>query len=263
MRRNALVALCGLALVAVGVLTGAFVWTKRLSDLPSPHAADRGSEAVDPRDADLWPNDGLFDGAWQPEPYELAVRAALLSDHQYRTCQVVALPTGPYEWAVYIVRGDGNRPTIVYKHFRSLLWGRMMDRLSGRGTQPSYSVGAEAQAAALRQIKFDVETSSAEVSAELAELLESVWAGMLGRVRYAESSRAGTDGTNYYVSTWSPRFGVRSGTTWSPGAGSQPAVLVALAEQMATLTQSSSESARSSAEASLADSARALLRRLK
>jgi hypothetical protein len=67
----------------------------------------------------------------------------------------------------------------------------------------------------------------------LANRLESSWFKMLARVRYppAEGIIVTFDGIRYYAASWS-QYGFRSGTTWSPAAGTRPAALVGIAEAM-------------------------------
>jgi len=210
---------------------------------------------------ELVPSEGLF--AWQaPEPYDLAIREALVGEHDYRKCQMLAVPSFEPEWAVYLVRDEATSPQIVAKRLRQQLWSEMMDFLSASGTKDGYDIGPVAQAAALATLRADVDRATAAVSVDTADALEQVWHEMLGRVRYANERTCGRDGTTYHVSHWGQRCGVRSGTTWSPDEGSRPAALVGLAEAMRDLALGAAAD-RCAKDLALAADARALLAQLK
>jgi hypothetical protein len=208
---------------------------------------------------ELEPGDDLFSWVDPPEPYKLAVRAALLGKPAYRKCQVVAIPSFEKEWAVYMTREEGSEPLLVSTRMRTHLWTDMMEIISDKGRKSSYSIGSEAQAAALKRLSIEVDTASARLRPATADLLEEVWWRMLSRVRYPAEPRFVIDGVTYHISHWARAKGFRSGQTCSPRDGSPAAALVRLAEEMRALAEAPADAA----EEQLESDARALLTRLR
>jgi hypothetical protein len=201
---------------------------------------------------DLEPVDSLFSWPDEPDPYNLALRAALFPSPEYRRCQLVVVPSFAPEWTIYLTREDGAAAQVVSRRMSEQLWSAMMKAISDDGKKSSYSVGPEAQRMALTRLKVEVDTSQAIIGIETADLLEAVWGRMLKRVRYTGEPWGGEDGVRYQVSHWAPGEGFRSGQTWSPPQGSRPYALVKLAEQMRgfTLKPSPEAEARLRADAS-------------
>jgi len=229
--------------------------------LPTPPSASADGSpwiAADAAEQDLEPADSLFSWLDEPEPYDLALRAALLPSHEYRKCQLVVVPSFEAERAIYLMREQGSARQLVSRRMSEHLWAAMTNTIQKSGTEPGYSLGAEAQRAALERLKIEVDTSQAVVTVETADTLEAVWSRMLERVRYPGMPREGVDGVRYEVSHWSQGLGFRSGRTWSPPQGSRPYALVKLSEQMLAFVETPSMDG----EARLRSSANELLRRL-
>jgi hypothetical protein len=230
--------------------------------LPMPPSAsdDRARTlAAYARELELEPADSLYSGLDEPEPYDLALRAALLPRHDYRKCQLVVVPSFQPAWAIYLSWEKDSAPRLVSRRMREHLGHAMTNRISGNGKKRSYSLGPEAQRAALQHLKIEVDTSEAVIAAETAVILEAVWSRMLTRVRYADTSWQGLDGIRYHASHWSQESGFRSGQTWSPLEGSRPYGLVQLSEQMNAFTRTPG----TEAETRLRAAASALLSTLK
>lgn len=207
-----------------------------------PPVAERSSQALAAHEVpqDLEPADSLFSWLDEPDPYQLALRAALLPPHKYLKCQLVVVPSFQPEWAIYLTRDEGSAPQLVSRRMSEHLWPAMTNTISENGKKRSYSIGREAQSAALKRLKIEVDTSHAVVAVETADIVEAVWSRMLERVRYPSTPWEGTDGVRYHVSHWSQGRGFRSGQTWSPPQGSRPYAFVKLSEQMHSFTQTAS-----------------------
>ena len=230
--------------------------------LPTPPPAVESlswSPAAHEIPQDLEPADDLFSSLNEPEPYDLALRAALLPPRGYLRCQLVAIPSFEPEWAIYLTREEGSAPRLGSRRLGSHLWAEMTSRISDNGRRGGYSLGPEAQTAALAELKIEVETSQAVVAVETADVLETVWSRMLEGVHYPGTPWGGEDGVRYRASHWSRGLGFRSGQTWSPRDESRPHALVKLAEQMAAFAHRPSREA----ELRLQEAADALLHRLK
>jgi len=188
---------------------------------------------------DLVPCTGVFSWVEAPMPYFLAVRKALIGEHAYRKCQIVAIPSFHREWGVYLLRDEratDPTPTVVLKRLKASLWHEMSRELSENSIDRSISTRDEEQAAAIRRLSVEVDQFTVPVSEETADLLESVWEGMLDRVRYPQEKRSGNDGTTYYVAHFRPGS-YRSGETWSPEEGTRTAALVQIGNAMAALAE--------------------------
>jgi len=159
---------------------------------------------------DLQPSDGVFS-----EPislsYYLALRRALLAEHDYRRCQMLTVPSFDPEWVVYLTR-DGSGPThVVVKRFKTQLWLQMPHNLPNSSRRSGSSIDTSVSLP-------PVERVTAVLPQQTADLLERTWARMLARVKYPETTSVGVDGTTYYMLHWQRGLGVRSGKTWSPDA---------------------------------------------
>lgn len=207
---------------------------------------------------DLEPSEGFFSGWRPPDPYHAALRKALVGEHEYRKCQLVALPAFEGEWAVYVVREEGTPARLFFRGLRRNLGYEMADRISDGGRKTAYSTGSDAQEAALARIEVDAARSDAPLRDGTAHLLETVWSRMLARTRYPTGHLIGLDGVTYLVAHWDVHAGYRSGETWSPEKGSRTEALVTLSEHMAGYAQAPS----TAGEDALASEARALLARL-
>jgi hypothetical protein len=199
---------------------------------------------------DLEPGDDVFSGVRVIEPYEVAVRTALLSEHRKKTCLLVSLPSFQREWTVYLVREDDANPLVVYKRLRKSLWNEM-DSISDSDKKTTYSE-------AIKKLSVPVDTVKTTVAPATADLLEKVWWEMLGRVHYPEAPRWGADGVIYHVMHWKAGVGTRSGQTWSPEDGTRTAALINIAEEMRSLADVPNKDK----ELHLQASARTLLSRL-
>jgi hypothetical protein len=193
---------------------------------------------------DLRPVDGVYSSPSAVlEPYRIAVRDALLAEHDYRKCQMVVLPSFQAEWVVYVVQDDTQRPSpgrLFYKAMRKMLWAEMQSQIEKDAPNPrSYSVGPEAQVAALRKVKKEVDVRVVDLDASTIAVLEGAWSAMLARTRYPPAQQEiltiGVDGETYVAANWSFGAGSRSGETWSPEKGTPTYDLVAIAERLRDL----------------------------
>ena len=219
------------------------------------------------RVGDLKPAESLYSSPSLVDPYHVAVRDALLGEHDYRKCQMVVLPSFGAEWVVYIVQDDMKRTgRLFYKAMHTPLWGDMMRRIERDAPDPaSYSVGSEAQAAALTKVTKTVDVQVVDLDASTVAVLERAWSDMLARTRYPAQQELGLDGTSYIAANWSQTVGSRSGETWSPEKGTPARDLVAIAEKLRDLALASrDDQARFKVEAAaMAEALRARLKALK
>jgi hypothetical protein len=199
-------------------------------------AASAGQQAPD-----LKPVDGLYSSPSLLDPYHFALRDALLGEHSYRKCQMIVLPSFQAEWVVYIVQDETQRVgRLFYKAMHTPLWGDMMRQIEHDALNPtSYSVGPEAQSAALTKVERKVDVHAVDLDAPTVAVLERAWADMLARTRYPAQLELGLDGTSYIAANWSQVVGPRSGETWSPEKGTPTHDLVAIAETLRDLAVAS------------------------
>lgn len=202
---------------------------------------------------ELQPSDDVLSGPGSIG-YYLALRHALLAEHEYRKCQVLTVPSFAPEWTVYLIRDDTGPAQVVYKVLKTQLW------LDMPYNRPQAGAGSNAPGSSVTA-EPSVELTIAMLSAPTAELLERVWASMLARVKYPETVTVGLDGTSYYVSHWQQGLGLRSGQTWSPDGQSPAGALVALAMALRSYALADVDQRRS-IEIRLGQDATALLERL-
>jgi hypothetical protein len=206
------------------------------------------------RAPDLTPAHGVSSSPSRVDPYRLALRDALLGKHPYRKCQMLVLPSFRAEWVVYVVQENAQGPGwLFYKAMHTQLWVQMMQQIERDAPDPrSYSIGPEAQSAALRKLTTRVDTQAIHLDESTLSSLERAWTDMLKRTRYPAKPTLGLDGVSYIAANWSQDLGPQSGQTWSPEEGSPTFDLVAIAEKLRDLASASPESApRLSAEAAL------------
>lgn len=216
------------------------------------------------RAPDLRPVEGLYSSPSPVDPYDVALRDALLGEHPYRKCQMAVFPSFEAEWVVYVVQDDPQGPgRLFYKAMHTALWGEMMRQVERDAPNPrSYSLGPEAQSAALTKLPKRVDVRSVELDASTITVLERAWSGMLARTRYPAHLTLGFDGTTYIAANWSQVVGPQSGETWSPEEGTPTYDLVAIAEKLRALALAAQDGQpRLKAEAALM--ANALQARLK
>jgi hypothetical protein len=204
----------------------------------SATAASPGQKAPD-----LRPVDGLYSSPSLADPYHFALRDALLGEHSYRKCQMVVLPSFRAEWVVYIVQDDAQRGgRLFYKTMHTALWGDMMRQIEQDAPNPgSYSLGPEAQSAALTKVEKKVDVYAVDLDAPTIGTLERAWSDMLARTRYPTQLELGIDGTSYIAANWSQGDGPRSGEVWSPEEGTPTHDLVAIAERLRDLATASQD----------------------
>jgi hypothetical protein len=189
----------------------------------------------------LEPEVGSYAGHGAPEPYELALRQALLGDDAYRLCQVLAVPSFSEEWAVYMVRADkpGKGYTVIARTMTRQLWSAMMRGIEKNAGTKSYSIGGQAQAAALKSIRATTRDASVSLDTSLAQRLDRVCTAVLKRTRYPADPGGGLDGTTYHAGHW-VIGAFYSGQTWSPDPGTLDADFVALGEALRRFAYSTS-----------------------
>ncbi len=228
-----------------------------------------GTTIAGDRYNDLEPEEGIY-SLIEPDPYDLVLRDLLLNEHTWRLCQVLVVPSFSPEWAVYLTRDNPTKgeAQVIYKVMKSHLWQEMYEVIEKNGTNDLNT----AYAKALAQLKKPVNKAAAPISESTTALLEKIWIEMLMRVHYEPLEEfigedgetyieVGLDGVTYHVSH--PIIGmVRSGTTWSPEAGSNTGALVEIAEDLRQYATADSKK-RPQIEATIVQKAKNLLAKLK
>jgi hypothetical protein len=153
---------------------------------------------------------------------------------------------------------------VIYRAMKKRLWDEMMEEsIQSSSDKSVIHMGDSYQIAALSKLSKSVDSATSPISEPTAALLEQVWMEMLARVRYPEpDGTVGFDGTTYHVLHWARGIGFRSGTTWSPDDGSKTGALIEITESLKKFVLAQSKD-RPGIESSIADKAKALLRRLK
>ncbi len=205
---------------------------------------------------------GPFAGSGTEE-YHAALARILITD-PYRGVQMVVVPSFMTEYAVYIAerpdRGEGEG-RVVLARMKKPLWAEMMRRIEARATGRSWSVGAEAQRAALAEIVPEIERFSAPISGRAEERLHAVWrAALLGARLPGSRTVMGLDGVTYHFADFERGVGYRSGSAWSPGVQTRIGALVDLGNRLAAYAAADG-TRRSELEADLMQRADALLAR--
>ena len=213
---------------------------------------------------DLQPEPGVFASSFFDfGPYHRALRESLLGEHDRRHCQMVSLPSFSNEWAVYVVREEGDRASVVFKMMQKQLWVEMTREIQKTRKDGRIPLDPATQAAAVVRADRAVQRSVAPISRSTADLLDQVWAATLARVRYPPPSNVVmADGTTYYVAHWQQGIGERTGTTWSPAYNSNAGRLVAIAEWLRKFATADGGQ-RAAAETHVIEEAKELLERLK
>jgi hypothetical protein len=174
---------------------------------------------------------------FEDDDYERAVRRVLLVDRS-REIQMVTLPSGGPEEAVYVLRPRDGAPVVVALRARRQIHAEAQRpfieeaRRIGRASQ-----SAEARAASLAAVKVEVERVEAPIGEETVKQLDELWNAALLQVRYPTERSSGLDGTRYHFADWTMGSGTRAGTTWSPPPGSLMRGLVGVGEALAALAR--------------------------
>ena len=195
---------------ASGPIRSPLIRIAMLCVLLSPVAA-----AVEPND--LWPEDGVFSGP-QPDPYYVHVRQALLQDDNYPLCELLVIPSFSTESVVYVVQDKAGKATVISRSLKRQLWGEMSQEIKREAHSNSYSLGSAAQVRALQHVRPIVETHTADLDKEAADLMYDVCKRTLLRVHYPSFVPGGLDGEAYHAGHWIEGEFL-SGQTWSPEPG--------------------------------------------
>jgi hypothetical protein len=151
------------------------------------------------RQDELEPSLGYFSEVDRTDPYEAALREALVGEHRYRECQMVVLPSFEREWVVYIVREKDAPAQVLFKRFKRPLWDEMQNVMSDGGRNESISF-ATAQQAALALIPIELERSAA------------ILAGSSQRSTCYRHSRAWSSSCRRRISRFAARYAAVRGT---------------------------------------------------
>jgi hypothetical protein len=215
----------------------------------------------------LEPATSFFGDGEPPEPYYVALRRSLIPEREYRLCQNLTIPSFERERVVYFTLADDGVATVVSRKLKENLWYRLMHEIQRAASGPSYSIGAEAQEAALRNIAIAVETRSATLDEASAKLVARVCRDVLLAVRYPPPLPDNVgygrgDGVTHHAAHWIPGYFL-SGTTWSPTpATTIAAQFVAMEEALAAYAEAPAGQ-RDAAKAELLKRARRLGQRMK
>lgn len=232
----------------VAALTAVMGATYAISGTPTSH---------------LQPEEGIF-GFKMLDPYFEAVSDRLLSASRYRNCQAVFMPSFSQESAVFLERDNDRAVSVVVaKQMERQLWAEMNAFIKARsGVIGDHRTWADDQRTALHQIESVIVTRKAQIDEKTADVLESVWSGMLARVKYPEKANLGLDGETVHFANFIPKFGYQTGKVWSPHKGTPSYEFVELAKALRDYPDVN-EKNRSVAAQSLRQKAKALLSRLK
>ena len=84
--------------------------------------------------------------------------------------------------------------------------------------------------------KIKVRKYKIEIEGESAELIKSLFDIAISQVKFSKAENIGLDGANYYFSIY--KFGLRTGTVWSPPNGSKLRNLVDVGYKLIELAKS-------------------------
>jgi hypothetical protein len=213
----------------------------------------------------LEPETSFFGDIEPPDPYYLALRTALIPERQYRLCQNLTIPSFERERVVYFTIADDGMATVVSRKLKHHLWPRLMREIERAARSSSYSIGAQAQEEALRNIAIAVETRSATLDETSAKLIARVCRDVLLAVRYPpplpENVGYGhSDGVAHHAAHWITGHFL-SGTTNSPAPASIAGQFVAMEGALAAYAEAPAEQ-REAAKAALLKHARRLGKRM-
>ena len=212
----------------------------------------------------LEPETSFFGDIEPPDPYYVALRTALIPERQHRLCQNLTMPSFERERVVYFTIADDGVVTVVSRKLKDPLWPRLMHEIERAARSSSYSIGAQAQEEALRNIAVAVETRSATLDETSAKLIARVCRDVLLAVRYPPLPEnvgyGSSDGVAHHAAHWITGHFL-SGTTHSPEPATIAAQFVAMEEALAAYAEAPAEQ-RMAAKATLLKHARRLGKRM-
>jgi hypothetical protein len=181
----------------------------------------------------LEPEEGVWADYGEPDPYSTRVAELLLSEHAYRKCQMVFMPSFRSESVVYIVRNDDSESEAlaVVKELRPQLYYALTKELRREAEGELISWSPQSQRRALKSIQVEAVSSTALLDRATVELLGDVWTEMLTEVRH-RTDTLGDDGISYHVAHYVDGLGYRSGKTWSPSDPGSLSDFVSIAEAL-------------------------------
>jgi hypothetical protein len=135
-----------------------------------------------------------------------------------------------------MVLSDLGRFTVVSRKLREHLWPRMIQQIEKDSKSGSISLRADAQTVALEKLETAVETHTAELDENTANIVSDVCRDVLLKARYPEKIRTGLDGVDYHAGHWIPGAFL-SGTTWSPEPDSVAGLFVGMEEVLKTYAE--------------------------
>jgi uncharacterized protein (TIGR02246 family) len=156
-----------------------------------------------------------FDGGAE---YDHAVRQTLfegMTDSPY--LRMLVKPSFSVEWMVLVTEPGRRTATVRLVVARKPVW---------TGEDPKIR---------------ETLRHEAELPAGLAELLRTVWLGMLEEVRYPEEPVLGVDGTTYHFTSFVRFRGNLEGRSWSPPVESPAGRLVAIGRALRRYAEADAE----------------------
>ena len=188
------------------------------------HLRPNTSYAVDP---DLY--ERMLSDVFRPIYHERDLTLAVLITPSVKPERVVG------------IRKRGKRNEVVAAAARQSIWNYVdveSYEAEQRGEPYSAMIGEadyKEQRAQLSGSYRDVplDTAYAPLDAELAKRIATVWQSALLSARQPVEPKVGLDGTTFTFSMWVYGYGIVSGSTWSPTAGSDMHSLVALSSVLA------------------------------
>lgn len=209
---------------------------------------------------ELEPASSVFSTFVDYDLHLMYLRSALIGGNPWdKEALMVANPTFDPPWAVYLAGGDQpGPPFLVY----SVMTPDYHEKYHHHIKNPAFVYALFDPHQKLVDYKeLGARREVMRLQEETADLLRRVWTAMLNRARYPDRSWFGLDGIRYWFGHFIAGKGVRSGTIWSPDAGTKLHALIKLAEQMRRLVLAPAAQ-RKAIEKSLQDAARSLLDRI-
>ncbi|MEQ9102807.1 MAG: hypothetical protein RIF36_18740 [Imperialibacter sp.] len=167
----------------------------------------------------LEPTNGVFSELKILQRYYNQVSQILLEGLSERpAAQLVILPSFSKE-VVWQVHGDTltNKFYAVYRTGSESIW---------------YTVNTNDKAQDIKPL-----TTEIEISKEAFQIVSKLFAVAISNVKYPINDRGGTDGANYFFSSFQYGQGTRSGTIWSPDKKSIMRRLVKICDELILETE--------------------------
>jgi hypothetical protein len=181
----------------------------------------------------LEPEDGMLAGGGNPgnDLYYGLIREALFGDQYRLLCGVAVIQSFSAERAVFMVRLDSGRFSVVSRKLKEHLANKAYESLR----REEVLLRTESKAF-LQKLQVGVETATAELDADAGNALSEVCKQVLLKTRYPEVQEIRLDGVTYHVGH-SIVGAFLSGKTWSPGPETLAGKFIAMEEALAAYAE--------------------------